>query len=117
MPAEIVAVGGTFGTTGHTEWVEGKIQQTDFTSVFTPNFQVSFSNANEVHDINFVSKLENLTAAVPTYAAVIARSYHVGCVRAALMDGAVQSITNSIDGNVCRGLTAKSGGELASTPR
>jgi len=116
-PAEIVTLGGTFGTTGHTEWVDGKVQHTGFTSVFTPNFKLSFTNVNEVHDIDFVSRSESLTATVPTYAAVTARSYHVGCVQAALMDGAVQSITNSIDRDIWRSLSTRSGGEIASAPQ
>src|SRR4051794_30387426 len=39
-PAAVVAFGGTFGTTGHTEWVDGKIHETGFTGTFPPNTNV-----------------------------------------------------------------------------
>ena len=38
--AAVVANAGTFGTTGHTEWVDGKIFETGFTATFPPNTNV-----------------------------------------------------------------------------
>ncbi|HTN76246.1 MAG TPA: DUF1559 domain-containing protein, partial [Pirellulaceae bacterium] len=42
--ATVLGYGGTFGTTGHTEWVDGKVHETGFTTVFTPNTIVKYSS-------------------------------------------------------------------------
>ena len=41
-PADVVAYGGTFGATGHTEWVDGKVHETCFTATFPPNTTVPY---------------------------------------------------------------------------
>jgi prepilin-type N-terminal cleavage/methylation domain-containing protein len=109
--AEVVAFGGTFGTTGHTEWVDGKVNQTGFTSVFTPNKKTPFASGSEIHDVDFVSKSESLTSTVPSFAAVTARSYHVGGVQAAFMDGAIHTVTDSVDRESWRGMSTRAQGE------
>jgi prepilin-type N-terminal cleavage/methylation domain-containing protein/prepilin-type processing-associated H-X9-DG protein len=48
--------------------------------------------------------------------AVYARSYHNGLVNAALADGSVRSITNSVDATVYRALGTMAGGEPVSPP-
>jgi len=42
-----------------------------------------------------------------------ARSYHDGCVNAALADGSVRSITNSVNAVVYQALGTRAGGETA----
>jgi len=108
----VLSYGGTFGTTGHTEWVDGKVHQTGFTSVFGPNHKVPFTQAGVVHDVDFVSKSESLTSTVPTYAAVTSRSYHVGVVQSALMDGSVRAYPNEIEVSVWRAMCTRNNGEV-----
>jgi hypothetical protein len=114
--AEVVAFGGTFGTTGHTEWVDGKVSQTGFTSVFTPNKKTLYTSGSEIYDVDFVSKSESLTSTVPSFAAVTARSHHLGGVQAAFMDGAIHTVTDSVDLESWRGLSTRALGETILLP-
>lgn len=114
-PGEVVAFGGTLGTSGHTEWVNGKVHQTGFTSAFTPNTRVKYDLGGE-HDVDFVSQEESLSSSVPTYAAVTARSHHTGVVMTAWMDGSVRPVTNSVDLVVWRAVSTRAGSELVRLP-
>jgi prepilin-type N-terminal cleavage/methylation domain-containing protein len=115
-PAAVVAYGGTFGATGHTEWVDGKVHETAFTATFPPNTVVPYSDGTTTYDVDFISKGESATGTVPTYAAVTARSYHSGAVQAAMMDGSVQSISNSVDQTVWRAMGTRNGAETFDMP-
>ncbi len=110
--AALVALGGTFGTTGHTEWVDGKVIETGFTSVFTPNSDVRYTNLGIPFSVDFVSKGESLSATVPTYAAVTSRSYHVGMVQSAMLDGSVRSVSNQIIPQTWRSMSTRGNGEI-----
>ncbi|MGN6136655.1 MAG: DUF1559 family PulG-like putative transporter [Aureliella sp.] len=113
---EVVAYGGNFGSTGHTEWVDGKVHETGFTAVMPPNARVPFTNAGTLEDVDFISRPENMAATSPTYAAVTSRSYHNGIVEAAMMDGSVQAISNTIDLVVWRAMATRSGNEAVQQP-
>jgi prepilin-type N-terminal cleavage/methylation domain-containing protein len=116
-PAAAVAYGGTFGTTGHTEWVDGKVHETAFTATFSPNTVVPYSDASgATYDVDFISKGESATGTVPTYAAVTARSYHSGIVQAAMMDGSVHTLANSVDLTVWRAMGSRNGAEAFEMP-
>src|SRR5206468_7885589 len=65
LPISVVAYGGTFGTTGHTEWVDGKIHETGFTTTLAPNTNVSYSDGASTYDVDFISKTESSAGAVP----------------------------------------------------
>lgn len=112
-PADVIAFGGTFGTTNHTEWVDGKVHETGFTATFSPNTRVLYNNSGQLTDVDFVSRGESVTQVSPTYAAVTARSFHTGIVNAALMDGSVRTFSNSVDVNIWRSLSTRAGGEVA----
>ena len=112
----VLGYGGTFGTTGHTEWVDGKVHETGFTAVFSPNTKVLYDNSGTKVDVDFISQSEKLTATVPTYAAVTSRSYHPAGVQVALVDGSVKTITNSIDLATWRAMCTRDGGEAVSMP-
>jgi|tagenome__1003787_1003787.scaffolds.fasta_scaffold20933176_3 prepilin-type N-terminal cleavage/methylation domain-containing protein len=115
-PAEAVAFGGTFGRTGHTEWVDGKVHETCFTATFAPNTFVPYVNASVTYDVDFISKAESSAAgAPPTYAAVTSRSYHPSIVQSAMMDGSVRSI-GTIDINIWRAMSTRGGGESFDMP-
>ena len=114
--AAVVAYGGTFGTTGHTEWVDGKIHETGFTTTLPPNTQVPFASGGITYDVDFISKSESYSNTVPTYGAVTSRSYHSGIVQSALMDGSVRSFANSIDTAIWQALGTRDGNEVISLP-
>ena len=106
------AAAGTPSTTGHTEWVDGKIHETCFTATFSPNTDLVVSNV----DVDYVSATEkapNTTGDI-TNAAVPARSYHVGLVNAMLMDGSVRTISDNISTTVWQSLCTRNGGEVVS---
>jgi prepilin-type N-terminal cleavage/methylation domain-containing protein len=103
---------GTFDGNGHTEWVEGDVHETGFTTVLTPNTVVNYTNAGQTYDVDFTSMRDGESLTVPTYAAVTARSYHVGIVNSLLMDGSVRTISNNIDLGIWRGLGTRAGGEV-----
>jgi hypothetical protein len=113
-PADLMAYssGGTFDLNGHTEWVEGDVHETGFTTTFTPNTFVPYVNAGTTQDIDLTSMRDGESITVPTYAAVTARSYHVGNVMVLLMDGSVRSVSNNINLGIWRGIGTRAGGEV-----
>jgi prepilin-type N-terminal cleavage/methylation domain-containing protein len=112
-PAEAAAYfGGTFDQNGHTEWVEGDVHETGFTTTFTPNTKVPYTNAGVTYDVDVTSMRDSESLTVPTYSATTARSYHTGMVNALLMDGSVRGISSNIDRGVWRALGTRAGGEV-----
>ena len=115
-PAAVVALGGTFGSTGHTEWVDGKIHETGFTATFPPNTNVPYTDSNGLHDVDFISRTESVSGAVPTYACVTAPSYPAGVGPAAMMDGSVRTVSDDVDLLVWRAAGTRAGDETLSLP-
>ncbi len=117
-PADIAGFNaGTLALTGHTEWVDGKVHETGFTTTFTPNTKVIVNGVGTGGPVDgdFISCREGnaACAGLPVYAAVTARSYHTGIVTTLLMDGSARAVSNSIDLNVWRALGTRAGGEVA----
>jgi prepilin-type N-terminal cleavage/methylation domain-containing protein len=94
----------------HVEWVDGKVHETGFTTVFTPNTQVAFGNGNTTYDVDFITATESSIG--DTYAAVTARSYHIGGVNVVLMDGSVRFVPNGISLPTWRALGTRAGNEV-----
>ncbi len=111
-PAQLVAYGGSFRTSGHTEWVDGRAHQTGFTTTFPPNTKVPYVNDGIEYDVDFNSSREGLTTNLPTYAAITARSYHPGHVNALMIDGSAHSFHQTIKSEVWRALGTRNGGEV-----
>ena len=113
-PAEAVAYGGEFRTgAGHTDWLDGRVYQTGFTTAFAPNTVVPYTDDDgDTYDIDFISALENSVPTLPTYAAVTARSHHPGQVHALLMDGSVRPVGNAISPSVWHALGTRAGHEI-----
>lgn len=112
-PAEALAYGGTFRLeSGHTEWVDGKVHETGFTTLFSPNTKMPYTDSGVVYDVDFLSASEGNAAGQTVYAAVNSRSYHANGVNALLMDGSVRFITNSIATETWRALGTRAGGEV-----
>ena len=107
----ILAAGGAFDAIdSHTEWVEGRVHQTGFTTTFPPNTRIALSAAGSTFDIDYTSAEEDLT--VTTFASVVSRSYHPGIVHSLLIDGSVRSISSNVNGSVWRALGTRAGGEV-----
>ena len=94
------------------EWVDGKVHETGFTTVFPPNAKVLFNVDGTSHDVDVVLATEpNLG---DTFAAVTSRSFHSGGVNVLLMDGSIHFVGSKITLDTWRSLGTRSGGEIAS---
>jgi prepilin-type N-terminal cleavage/methylation domain-containing protein/prepilin-type processing-associated H-X9-DG protein len=94
----------------HVEWVDGKVHETGFTAVFTPNTLVAYPAGGTSYDVDFITATESNLG--DTYAAVTSRSYHTGGVNVVLMDGSVRFVNNSVSPATWRGLATRAGGEV-----
>jgi prepilin-type N-terminal cleavage/methylation domain-containing protein/prepilin-type processing-associated H-X9-DG protein len=111
-PADLAPYyGGTVDANGHTEWVEGDVRETGFTTTFPPNTLVTYLSGGVSQDIDFTSSRDGESITAPTYAAITARSYHSGLVNVLFMDGSVRSIRDGIDQSVWRALGTRAGNE------
>jgi len=111
-PTELAThFGGTFDFNGHTEWVEGDVHETGFTTTFRPNEEVPYTDGAGSYSIDFTSMRDGESTTLPTYAAVTARSFHPGTVNAALLDGSVRTVSDSIDLAVWRAAGTRAGDE------
>jgi prepilin-type N-terminal cleavage/methylation domain-containing protein len=99
------------GLPGHHHWGTATVDETGFTTCFTPNSPITdFMSARE----NQPYVAPGLFATHVTYAAVSARSHHKGLVQALLVDGSVRNFSDNIDGGVWRSLGSRDGGEVVS---
>jgi prepilin-type processing-associated H-X9-DG protein len=118
MPTSPTAVGGLGGSfkpdSGHTEWVDGRVHQTGFTAVFTPNTKVPYTSGGMTYDIDWNSQREGQSTSNVSYAVVTARAYHPAGVNVGMMDGSVQFVASTIDLNVWRAMATRDGGEVVS---
>ncbi|MFM1903047.1 MAG: hypothetical protein RLZZ440_947 [Planctomycetota bacterium] len=101
----------TNSCTGHTEWPDGRVHHTGFTATFPPNTRVPFTKDGQEYDIDYNSRQEGNSGSAKTYAAITARSYHPGVVNAALLDGSVHTVAESIDPAVWRALSTRAGAD------
>jgi prepilin-type N-terminal cleavage/methylation domain-containing protein len=110
---DLSGFGGQFkADSGHTEWVDGRVHQTGFTTTFRPNEKVLCEVNGTVYDVDWTNQQEGKSDTVSTYAAVTARSYHVGGVNAVLMDGSVRWFADDIHVGVWRAYSTRAGGEI-----
>lgn len=96
--------------TGHTEWCDGRVHHSGFTTVFTPNTFVPYDVGGQTYDVDYNSLQEGRSATQPTYAAITARSHHEGMVQVLLMDGSARTAGENIDRGLWRALGTRSGG-------
>ena len=112
------ASGVQFKNTGHTEWPDGRVHHTGFTTTMSPNTNVVFNRNGFDHNIDYSSWQEgkNGIAGSATYASITSRSHHGGLVNVAMVDGSVTSISDSIDRTIWQGLGTRMKGELVERP-
>ena len=108
--------GGTFDFNGHTEWIEGDVHETGFTTTFTPNFNVAYTDGAGTYSVDVTSMRDGESTTVSTYAAVTARSFHPGAVNAGMLDGSVRTVSDSIDLVVWRAAGTRAGEETLQLP-
>jgi prepilin-type processing-associated H-X9-DG protein/prepilin-type N-terminal cleavage/methylation domain-containing protein len=94
----------------HAEWVDGKVHETGFTTVFPPNTKVRYSSGGQTYDVDFVTATE--ASLGDTYAAVTSRSYHSGGVNVLFMDGSVRFISNGISQQTWRALGTRDSDDI-----
>jgi prepilin-type N-terminal cleavage/methylation domain-containing protein len=114
-PGGIAGIGGPNfkPDSGHTEWVDGRVHQTGFTTVFTPNTLVAYILSGTEYDVDYTSCREEKTGCTgPTYAAVTSRSFHTAMVHSLLADGSVRSISENIDAGTWALIGSRSDGEI-----
>ena len=105
--------GGEFKEAEHTEFHDGGVHQTGFTTAWPPNAKTGGRKDNVRYaDMDVVGIREREGG--PTYAAVTARSYHSGGVNVCFADGSVHFVGDGIDGMVWRGLGTVDGNETIS---
>lgn len=103
----------TNDNTGHTEWPDGRVHHSGFTTVLTPNTKVIVNYNGGVYDADFNSRQEGSSINLVTYAAITARSYHSsGIVNIGMMDGSVRTVTSTISLATWRALGTRNGGDL-----
>ena len=119
--ANVVASGVQFKNTGHTEWPDGRVHHTGFTTAMPPNAKVRYVDGSGVEyeemDFNSWQEGKNGVAGSPTYAMITSRSYHEGGVQSAMLDGSVSFQTESIDLDLWRALSTRRRGEVVSLTR
>ncbi|WP_146394432.1 DUF1559 domain-containing protein [Planctomycetes bacterium CA13] len=116
----IVASGAQFKNTGHTEWPDGRVHHTGFTVTMPPNAKVRFTNSGQEYeqmDFNSWQEGKNGRLGSQSYAMITSRSYHVGLVQVAMVDGSVQTITESINRDTWHALGTRAGREVVSLDR
>ena len=114
--ATVVGYGGSSAFNpsggGHTEWVEGRVNHTGFTTLLRPNEVAPFVHSDGLtYDVDWNNWGEGrgMHAATPStiqqYAAVTARSYQTGAVGVSMMDGSVRAISNNVELGVWRAIS------------
>ncbi len=109
----IVASGSEYKNTGHTEWPDGRVHHTGFTTTMQPNTFVKYVKDGQTLDADFNSWQEgkDWPAGNPSYAIVTSRSYHSGGVNVTLVDGSVQTVNDDVDLLVWRAKATRAGNE------
>lgn len=99
--------------TGHTEWCDGRVHHSGFTTVFTPNTVVPYLHGGKTYDIDINSEKEGNSTTKSTYAAITSRAYHAGgVVSVGVLDGSTRSVSDAVDLSVWRALGTIAGAEI-----
>ena len=119
-PASLLSLNaGQFkSAANHTEWVDGLLYQSGFTTTFTPNSVTPVAGAtgdapHSAPDGDYCSCREDQAAncTAPIRYAVTSRSYHPNTVNVLFMDGSGHAIGDSIDLSTWRALGGRADGQ------
>ena len=117
VASDICLLSGSFKTeTGHTEWVDGRVHQTGFTTTFPPNHRVLCERNGVEYDVDFTNMREGKSMDRVTYGAITSRSHHPGGVNSALLDGSIRFVNDSIDRKLWQELSTRAGREVVAVP-
>ena len=110
----IAESGDVFKGTGHTEWPDGRVHHTGFTTVMPPNTAVPITAPEASPDADYNSWQEGRDGASgpPTRAIITSRSHHAAQVNALYLDGHVAPVSDAVDVSVWRAAGTRAGGEL-----
>lgn len=107
----LIALGGSNNNLGHTEWTDGVVHQTGFTTTLPPNSKVTVPGGG-TDEGDYTSCMEDEPCATSTFAAITSRSYHTGgIVQSLLMDGSARSFSEAIDLTTWRNLGQRNDGQ------
>jgi hypothetical protein len=103
--AAAMITGGQFKEYGHVEWPHGRVHQTGFTATLKPNSTVRHVVNGVSYDVDFSSSEESFDKEgvngqkrnYGTDAFITARSHHSGLVQVSMVDGSVQTYTDTVD--------------------
>jgi prepilin-type N-terminal cleavage/methylation domain-containing protein/prepilin-type processing-associated H-X9-DG protein len=106
-------------TSGHTEWTDGLLYQTGFTTTFTPNSVTPIAGSTggpplSASDGDYCSCREDQPSncTEPVRYAVTSRSYHSGdIVNVLFMDGSGHAVSSSISLSIWRALGSRADGQ------
>lgn len=110
-----IATGAEPKNTGHTEWPDGRVHHTGFTTTLPPNTRALFANSDGQlvpHDYNSWQEGRSGISGQPTYAAITSRSFHPAAVVVAHLDGSTHVVADSIPMDVWRARSTIDGGEI-----
>ncbi len=99
---------------GHAVWAAGQVQETGFTTTFTPNTRTALAPGSSAQEADLVLAMEYQVG--DTYAAVTSRSYHSGGVNVLMLDGSARFVQDRISLTTWRALGTRSGGEVVELP-
>ena len=108
---------GVQDNTGHSVWTDGRVHHAGMTVTFAPNTRVQYDFDGNEFDIDFNSQQEGRDLTNVTFASVTSRSWHLGGVNMARMDGSVSFVPSEVSLNVWRAMGSIAGGEVESTVR
>jgi hypothetical protein len=98
---------------GHSEWCDGTVHESGFTTTFTPNKRVEYVHSDSrTYDVDFNSREEGSSPVQRSYAAVTARSYHPQVVQVVMFDGSVRAVGNDVSLRIWRSLGTRAGSEV-----
>ncbi|MGL4594233.1 MAG: DUF1559 domain-containing protein [Thermoguttaceae bacterium] len=107
--------------TGHTEWDNGHVHHGGFTTTCPPNFKLRFRSSADnggglEYDGDFTNMQEGTDPTTETFAAITSRSFHRGGVNAAMCDGSVRFVSDTVSLSIWRANGTRDGDETAPFP-
>jgi prepilin-type N-terminal cleavage/methylation domain-containing protein len=110
-----LAMATDFKAWGHSEWPDGRVHHTGFTTALGPNTRVPYVYDGVEYDADYNSWQEGRhgRSGRPTYAAITSRSYHPGVVQVVRLDGSVQVVQQDVELGLWQAASTRSLGEPA----